>query len=69
MDVLREYIKNESLTEAIQRSPYFIEIIDAFYLYDKYVEQISSEELNKIENLIYKQTGGFSLDYYLFREF
>ena len=67
-DVLREYLKNDSLPIAIQRSPYFIEIIDALYLYNKCIERISADELNKVEDTIFEQTGGYSLDYCILKE-
>ena len=54
INVLREYVKNNKLEEAIQRSLYFIETIDTLYLYDKYIEKICNDELKKIENVIYE---------------
>ena len=68
INVLREYVKNNKLEEAIQRSLYFIETIDTLYLYDKYIEKICNDELKKIENVIYEETGGYSLDYCIARE-
>ena len=68
INVLQEYVKNNNLADAIQRSLYFIETIDTFYLYDKYIEKICYDELKKIENVIYEKTGGYSLDYCIAKE-
>ena len=68
MNILRRYVTNKSLADALQRSPYFIETIDIYYLYDKCIERIDNDEFKEIENVISTQTGGYSLDYYVTKE-
>ncbi|MDR4506259.1 MAG: hypothetical protein MRK01_15915 [Candidatus Scalindua sp.] len=43
---------------------YYIEYIDILFLYDKLVNQVSSDEIASAEGKMYQQTGGYSLDYY-----
>ncbi len=72
---LRPYIKNGleferrffnklDITNALTRSPFFIEYIDILHLYNKLIEHVPPDEMESIEKKIYQKTGGYSLDYY-----
>lgn len=72
---LRPYIENGfsyackfldelDYTNAIAQSPYYIEFIDILYLYNKLIAPIPSEYIDSVEEKIYQQTRGYSLDYY-----
>ena len=52
------------ITNALDSSPYYIELIDILYMYDKLIERVKPEEMNSVKEAIYQQTGGYSLDYY-----
>ncbi|MCA9501391.1 MAG: hypothetical protein KC588_19530, partial [Nitrospira sp.] len=52
------------LTNALESSPYYIEFMDVLYMYDKYIEKIDHEEINRAKETIGRQVGGYSVDYY-----
>jgi hypothetical protein len=60
----RGFVRDFGVGAAIARSPYYIELIDILYLYDKLIEPVPSEEMRCVEAGIHQQTGGYSLDYY-----
>lgn len=61
---VRNFVRDLDVTNALESSPYYIELIDILYLYDKLIEPLPSEEISTVEEKIYQQTGGYSLDYY-----
>ena len=61
---IRKLVHKIDITNAIRHSPLYIEFIDMLYLYHKFIEHVSSEEINSLEGKIYQQTGGVSLDYH-----
>lgn len=60
----RDFFNKLDLTNALTRSPFFIEYIDILHLYNKLIEHVPSDEMESVERKIYQQTGGYSLDYY-----
>lgn len=67
---LRSYIKNGvsfirtlDFTKALKRSPYYIEWIDILHLYKQTIEDVQPEEMDFVEQKIFYQMGGYSLDY------
>jgi len=75
LDWLRPYIENgfsyacrflDELdhTNAIAQSPYYIEFIDILYLYNKLIAPVPTKYRDSVEDKIYQQTRGYSLDYY-----
>jgi hypothetical protein len=61
---VRNLVNDLTVINALERSSYYIELLDVLYLYDKLIEQIPSEEINSLKEKIFYQTGGLSLDYY-----
>ncbi len=61
---IRKFLAKSDLTNALASSPYYIELIDILYMYNKLIENITSEEMDSVKEAIYQQTGGYSLDYY-----
>ena len=61
---VRRFVRDLGVAAAVERSPYYIELIDILYLYDKLIEPVPSEEIGAVEEGIHQQTGGCSLDYY-----
>lgn len=61
---VRNFLVKLDLTNALASSPYYIELIDILYVYDKLIERVKPEEMNSVKEAIYQQTGGYSLDYY-----
>lgn len=58
------FVRNLDVTNALERSPYYIELIDILHLYDNLIEHVPPEEVDSVEEEIYQQTDGYSLDYY-----
>jgi len=61
---VRKFLDKLDLTNAVIRSPHYIEVIDILHLYNKLIEHVPSEEMDAVEKKIYQQTGGYSLDYH-----
>ena len=61
---VRNYLAQIGFANALASSPFYIELIDILYLYDKLIEEVPPEEIKTVEGDIYEQTGGYSLDYY-----
>lgn len=61
---IRKLIAELDLRNALASSSYYIELIDVLYMYDRLIEPVESESMKKVENAIYLETGGYSLDYY-----
>lgn len=61
---VRKFVRDLGVATAVERSPYYIELIDILYLYDKLIEPVPPEEMSAVEEKIYQQMGGYSLDYY-----
>ena len=61
---VRKFVRDLGVATAVERSPYYIELIDILYLYDKLIEPVPPEEMSAAEEKIYQQMGGYSLDYY-----
>jgi hypothetical protein len=59
----REFVHRLGVAAAVRRSPFYIELIDILCLYDALIEPVTSEEMDSVEERIYQQTGGYSLDY------
>ncbi len=62
----RKFLVEFDLRNALAKSQYYIEFMDILYLYDKLIERVTPEEMNRVreKETIYQQTGGYSLDYY-----
>lgn len=61
---LRKFLLQFGLTNALESSPYYIEFMDVLYMYDKYIEKLDHEEMQRAKEAICRQTGGYSVDYY-----
>jgi len=72
---LRPYIENSvsftrglldrlDLTNAVARSSFYIEFMDILYLYGRIIDDVSIEEMKLAEDKIFRQSGGYSLDYF-----
>jgi len=61
---VRNLVNDLTVINALEHSSYYIELIDVLYLYDKFIERVPSEEMSSLEEKIFYQTGGLSLDYY-----
>lgn len=61
---LRNFLLRFGLNNALESSPYYIEFMDVLYMYDKYIEKIDPEEIQRAKETICRQTGGYSVDYY-----
>jgi hypothetical protein len=61
---VRGFVGDLGITAAVERSPYYIELVDVLYLYDKLIEPVPFEEMGAVEAGVYQQTGGYSLDRY-----
>jgi len=61
---LRKFLSKWGLTNALDSSPYYIELEDVLYMYDKHIEKVNPEEMNTVKETIYLQAGGYSVDYY-----
>jgi len=57
-------VRQLDLADGLQRNLQYIEWLDTLYMYSKLIEQVPSAELEAVEQTIYQQTGGYSLDYY-----
>ena len=63
-EIFRKFIFQLGLENALGGSPYYIEFIDVLFMYDKYIEKINPEEITSVQKTIYRETGGYSLDYF-----
>ena len=63
-EFLLDYVKEVGIEAAIRRSPYFIEVAEIMYMYNKAVNPVSDQDLSDIIEGISRQTNGCSLDYY-----
>ena len=61
---IRKFIAEITLDKALSRSTFYIELIDILYMYDVLIDHVEPEEMNTVKDIIYQQTGGYSLDYY-----
>lgn len=61
---IRRYLKEIDLKVALSFSPYYIELIDVFFMYHRLIEPVPQEELKAVQEVIYSQSGGYSLDYF-----
>ncbi len=61
---IRKFLAEIELEKALSLSTFYIEFIDILYMYDFLIEHVEPEEMNSVEDIIYKHTGGYSLDYY-----
>jgi hypothetical protein len=59
-----EWTRKLDLEKSLKRSPFFIEWIDVLYLYNELIEPVPMEEIKRVEEIIFNQTGGYSLDYF-----
>jgi hypothetical protein len=60
----RDMIQTLGLSQAVARSPYYFEFVDILKLYDSLIEPLPAEETALAEDVLYKSTGGCSLDYH-----
>lgn len=60
---LVEYLDDVGAGQAVENSPYFIEVAEILYMYNKVVEPVSEKTLAETLSGILEQTGGYSLDY------
>ncbi|WP_447964775.1 hypothetical protein [Nitrospira sp. Ecomares 2.1] len=60
---LRKFLSQFGLANALEASPYYIEFLDVLYMYDKEIGKIDEEEIRKSQEIIYRQTGGSSVDW------
>lgn len=57
-------VRKLDLNDALKRNLQYIEWIDTLYMYSKHIQQVPSEEIESVEQKIYQETGGYSIDYY-----
>jgi hypothetical protein len=60
---LRKLIKQFGLRSLIRTKPYYVEVIDIFSLYANLIERLPSEYITSIENEIFKEINGYSLEH------
>jgi hypothetical protein len=61
---MHKFLHELDLTNAVERSSYYIEFVDVLYLYNRLIEEVHSDEIDSATKIIFQQTGGYSLDYY-----
>lgn len=61
---LVKYIKEVGIEKAVSLSPYFIEVAEIMYMYNKAVSPVSEQDLSDVIEGIMRQTNGCSLDYH-----
>lgn len=61
---LKKFLIQFGLANALERSAYFIELEDVMYMYDKLIQKVDQEEIKKVQETIFQQTGGHSIDYF-----
>lgn len=62
-DVLRKFLCQFGLTNALESSPYYIEFIDVLYMYDKIIGEIDEEEILNAKEAVRQKVNGTSVDY------
>jgi hypothetical protein len=65
---IEKYINQLGKTTVLKSSPYYIELIDVYSLYAKYIDSAYSHMPQDIEQSIVELYGGTSLDYYLIQD-
>lgn len=63
-EFISTFLENIDIRKAISSSPYYFEYMDILFLYNRLIEEIPPEILLGTEEAIFKETGGYSLDYY-----
>lgn len=59
---LHKFLNKTGLKAAVESSLYYIEYVDVLYMYNRLIEEVSSDEINSASAIIYQETGGCSLD-------
>jgi hypothetical protein len=64
LDFVMRLIQEEELTKVLGSGPYCIELMDILYLYNRRIERLSLDQINFLEERIYEESRGYSLDYF-----
>jgi hypothetical protein len=59
-----QLVRRWGLEKAVRRSPYYFEFMDVLQLYNRLIDPLPPQEISRMEAVLERGTGGYSLDFY-----